>query len=189
MRDWILDLFIKQDKSLPGSKATDLPPNAPQDPDEQAIWIFRPPWPGRSDPGIQEKEREVLRTRGRPMALGFPLDWYLYVVRHHYFDFNGRARRRQYLFFLGGFCVLMVLGAIVEALLFSDPERFPVMSAILLLSLAPGLGVAVRRLHDIDKSGWWLLIGVIPVLGIFMLLFWALCAGDRGPNAYGDPPG
>ncbi len=54
--------------------------------------------------------------------------------------------------------------------------------------LLPGIGVAIRRLHDTDRSGWWLLIALIPIIGALILLVFYLQDGTRGPNKYGPSP-
>ena len=54
--------------------------------------------------------------------------------------------------------------------------------------LLPGIAVSVRRLHDRDKSGWWLLIGFIPLIGGILLLVWMVMEGDRGDNRFGPDP-
>lgn len=57
-----------------------------------------------------------------------------------------------------------------------------------LATLLPRLAVAVRRLHDVDRTGWWLLIGVIPVIGALVLLYWFIQPGRRSSNGYGVDP-
>jgi uncharacterized membrane protein YhaH (DUF805 family) len=54
--------------------------------------------------------------------------------------------------------------------------------------LLPSLGVAVRRLHDTNRSGWWLLIGLIPIIGGIVLLVFFVLEGTRGPNNHGPDP-
>ena len=54
--------------------------------------------------------------------------------------------------------------------------------------LLPGLGVAIRRLHDTDRSGWWLLVGLIPLIGWIVLVFWYASEGTRGENRFGTSP-
>lgn len=54
--------------------------------------------------------------------------------------------------------------------------------------LLPGLGVGVRRLHDLDRSGWWLLIGLIPIVGFIVLIVWFATAGLPGDNKFGPAP-
>jgi len=56
------------------------------------------------------------------------------------------------------------------------------------VGFAPGLGVAVRRLHDIGRSGWWILVGIIPLVGWIVLLVWYLTPGTPGSNEYGAAP-
>jgi uncharacterized membrane protein YhaH (DUF805 family) len=95
-----------------------------------------------------------------------------------YVEFNGRARRPEFwwffLFQVGVFLVAAAIHKIIYAL------------AVLGL-LLPGLGVAVRRLHDTGKSGWWVLLGLIPLIGLVLLYFLAL-PGAEGANEYGNPP-
>jgi uncharacterized membrane protein YhaH (DUF805 family) len=54
--------------------------------------------------------------------------------------------------------------------------------------LVPGIAVGVRRLHDTGRSGWWLLIGFVPLIGAIVLLVFLVGAGNAGPNAHGDDP-
>lgn len=117
-----------------------------------------------------------------------PVDWSLLALRN-YANFNGRSERCEYWFYLLGVVVIIGVLSVMDAVLFGRDSVGLLVNTFVLFSLVPSIAVAVRRLHDIDKSGWWLLIALIPFLGVFMLLFWAACQGDRGPNAYGDPPG
>ena len=57
-----------------------------------------------------------------------------------------------------------------------------------LVMVIPGLAVSVRRLHDINKSGWWVLIGLIPIVGFIVLLIFMIKEGDKGDNQYGSDP-
>lgn len=52
----------------------------------------------------------------------------------------------------------------------------------------PGLSVTIRRLHDIDKSGWWILVGLIPLIGSIIILIWLVRRGSDGPNRFGEDP-
>lgn len=109
------------------------------------------------------------------------------VVRVKYFDFNGRASRSEYWFFT---LFWIILSAIVGIVGWSFSETAGnVLSGILSLVLfLPSLGVAVRRLHDRNKSGLWLLIILIPLLGGLILLFWFVQRGTIGSNNYGPDP-
>ena len=89
------------------------------------------------------------------------MNYYLDVLKNHYADFNGRARRKEYwMFTLGNLIVAVVIGVVAGLI------KFPLLVSLYGLAvLVPGLAVCVRRLHDIGKSGWWVLIGLVPVIG------------------------
>jgi len=101
-----------------------------------------------------------------------------------YADFSGRARRSEYWWFalanfLGGIALSIVDGVLGTGFL------SPIWSLALLL---PSLAVGARRLHDLDKSGWWLLLAFIPVIGVIILIVWFATQGTRGPNRFGPDP-
>lgn len=101
------------------------------------------------------------------------MEYYTDVITKHYIDFEGRATRKQFwMFVLINFIIAFVLG-VVGQLLLGDQKTL--LSNIYSLAVfLPFLGIAVRRLHDIGKSGWWLLIGLIPVIGwIVLIVFYA----------------
>lgn len=104
-----------------------------------------------------------------------------------YNDFNGRAARSEYWYFVLFYVVVsLVLNTIGS---FISPIVGLVLSILLSLAfLLPSLGVAVRRLHDMNKRGWWLLICLVPFLGGLVLLFWFVQRGTVGPNTYGPDP-
>jgi len=100
-------------------------------------------------------------------------------VRDRYADFNGRAGRSEFWYFmLGLFLVSLLLGAL----------RLHLINALVNLALiVPALAVSSRRLHDVSKSGWFQLIGLIPVIGFFVMLYW-MTLPSTGPNEYGEGP-
>lgn len=103
----------------------------------------------------------------------------------HYVKFDGRASRPAFWWwFLFG--ILVGIGAnIIDAIIGS----FGVVSGLAALALLlPNLSVAIRRLHDTDHSGWWVLIGLIPIIGWIVLLIFYLRQSDPGENQYGPPP-
>jgi uncharacterized membrane protein YhaH (DUF805 family) len=111
------------------------------------------------------------------------MDWYLKALKN-YVGFEGRARRKEYWnFALFNFLISLAL-AVVDAML----ETGVLTGLYGLAVLLPGLAVSVRRLHDTNRSGWWLLIGLIPVVGAIALLVFALLDSDPGPNRYGSSP-
>jgi uncharacterized membrane protein YhaH (DUF805 family) len=103
----------------------------------------------------------------------------------HYTKFNGRAARPAYWWwFLFG--ILVAIGAnIIDAIL----GTWGVVNGLAALALLlPGLSVSIRRLHDTDHTGWWILIGLIPIIGFIVLLIFYLREGDAVENKYGPPP-
>jgi uncharacterized membrane protein YhaH (DUF805 family) len=99
-----------------------------------------------------------------------------------YATFTGRSARPEYWWFaLFTFAVSLVLGALNG---FSS-EGFTLSEAFTLATFVPGLAVAIRRLHDTNRSGWYLLLAIIP-FGIFVLLWMLASEGSPGPNTYGE---
>jgi len=102
-----------------------------------------------------------------------------------YADFHGRAARPEYWWFALFNALVSVVASIVD----KNVVGVPVLQAIVALALViPTLAVAVRRLHDIDRSGWWLLIAVIPLIGGVALLIWFCLRGAAGDNRFGPAP-
>ena len=108
-----------------------------------------------------------------------------------YFQFQGRARRAEYWWFTL-FNALMSTGiTIVEngtGLTDMEASFGPLSALYLLVTLLPTLTLGVRRLHDIGRSGWWLLIGIIPFIGILVLLVFVCIDSEHGDNAFGPSP-
>jgi uncharacterized membrane protein YhaH (DUF805 family) len=104
------------------------------------------------------------------------INWYLKVLKQ-YADFNGRARRAEYwYFFLANLIVSIIIGFIAGAI------DVPILGTIYsLATFLPSIAVAVRRMHDQDKSGWYILI---PIYNIIL----AATEGTKGPNQYGEDP-
>ncbi len=106
----------------------------------------------------------------------------------NYANFSGRAVRSEYWYwFLFVFIVLIVVGAIDEAL-YPGPLAMGSFSyvtiAVVLALILPSLAVSVRRLHDIDRTGWWVLIGA-TFIGTLVLIYWACLPGTLGSNRFG----
>ena len=111
------------------------------------------------------------------------MNWYLAVIKN-YVGFSGRARRTEYwMFFLFNLIIGIVLEIIGLAL------KTQILYYIYGLAvLLPNLAVGVRRLHDTGKTGWWLLIGLIPIIGWIVLLVFFATPGQPGNNQYGPDP-
>lgn len=110
-------------------------------------------------------------------------------VLTQYVGFNGRARRSEYWWFT---LFTVVLGLITQTIdtqiLHVDPTNgFGLNDIVSLALFLPGLAVAVRRLHDIGRSGWWVLIA-FTVIGIFVLIYWYAKDSQPGANRFGESP-
>ena len=102
-----------------------------------------------------------------------------------YVVFNGRSSRSEYWWWT----LFVIIGYIVFAVVDGIIGTYPLLYLLWALAVfLPGLAVTVRRLHDIDKSGWWILFGLIPLIGGIMLLIWFVSRGTEGPNQYGEDP-
>ena len=115
------------------------------------------------------------------------------VVSDNYANFEGRARRKEYWMYVLSVFVLYIGLGIVGGILsiISDTLAMLVYGVISLLGLAlfiPSLAVTVRRLHDTNKSGWFILVSLIPFVGGLYLLYLEILEGDKGPNQYGPDP-
>jgi uncharacterized membrane protein YhaH (DUF805 family) len=107
-------------------------------------------------------------------------------VFNNYANFTGRACRAEYWYFV--LLTFLVNGAL-QILAHTDPQEADLINALWgLATIVPTLSVSVRRLHDIGRSGWWLLLGCIPVAGWIVLLIWHARPGDAWPNRYGRSP-
>jgi uncharacterized membrane protein YhaH (DUF805 family) len=118
------------------------------------------------------------------------MGWYIEALKK-YAVFSGRSRRKEYWYFvLFSVIVSLVLSAI-DLLLgtFSSSTNVGLLSGIYGLAIiVPSIAVSVRRLHDIDRTGWWVLIGLVPVIGPIVLLVFAVLDGTPGENRFGPNP-
>ncbi|MGZ5017203.1 MAG: DUF805 domain-containing protein [Methylobacter sp.] len=118
------------------------------------------------------------------------MNWYLEVLKK-YADFNGRARRKEYWFFFLISTVISIFLAVIDDFTgaISEEAGIGLLSGLYALAvLIPGLSVTVRRLHDTNRSGWWILIGLIPVIGGIALLICMVLDSTPGSNQYGPNP-
>ena len=102
-----------------------------------------------------------------------------------YVDFSGRSSRSEYWWWVLFVSIGAIVGLILDNLIGTSPILYVLFELAVVL---PGLAVSVRRCHDIDKSGWWILIGIIPIVGGIILLIWFVRRGDHDENRYGPDP-
>lgn len=120
------------------------------------------------------------------------LDWFKKVVLKNYVNFEGRARRKEYWNFILVYMMIYLPLYVLTIVATLNQDSSSGIIGILLMVFAlgmflPSLAVAVRRLHDVNKSGWFILIGIIPLIGLY-LLYLLFTEGTSGPNEYGKDP-
>jgi uncharacterized membrane protein YhaH (DUF805 family) len=105
-------------------------------------------------------------------------EYFINIFRYKYIQYNGRARRKEFwMFALFSFICSLVLNIIpFLGLLYS------------LAAIVPGTCLGIRRMHDIGKSGWWLLLALIPFVGIIVLIVFYCLDSQPGENQYGPNP-
>lgn len=114
---------------------------------------------------------------------------YYSICLSKFADFSGRARRREYWTFALVNCLIAMLLLILGLAFGEDSPASNIMVTIFyLIMLVPNLSVSVRRLHDIGKSGWYMFLSLIPLIGGLILLVWALMDSEPGENQYGENP-
>lgn len=118
------------------------------------------------------------------------MNWYIKVLKQ-YTRFNGRARRKEFWYFnLISFLISLLL-AFLDTLLLLGSESTDgglLLSIYFLGTLLPSYAVTIRRLHDLGKSGWWSLIGLIPLIGSVVLLCFWVQDSEPGANRFGRNP-
>jgi uncharacterized membrane protein YhaH (DUF805 family) len=118
------------------------------------------------------------------------MSWYITVLKK-YAVFSGRARRKEYWMFLLFNLIFLAVAMAIDSLLKTNFEGMPYGWIYTLYALAvviPSLAVAIRRLHDTGKSGWWYLIALVPLIGGIWLLVLFVRDSQPGDNAYGPNP-
>lgn len=118
------------------------------------------------------------------------MNWFLIAVEK-YATFSGRSQRAEYWYYILFYLLLLVGLSYIDRLTGTYNELFGVglLSGVCALGLMmPSLAVAIRRLHDTGRSGWWLLLGLIPLVGSLILLIFYVQDSQPGENAYGPNP-
>ena len=111
------------------------------------------------------------------------IDWFVKGLKN-YANFTGRARRKEFWFFALTQFIILIIAQILDAILGSE-FLFYVLTVLALF--IPALAVSIRRLHDIGKSGWWYLIGLVPLIGFILLIIWFATETKQNNNEWGQP--
>ena len=98
-----------------------------------------------------------------------------------YAQFSGRASRSEYWWFVLAILLVIIVAAVIDG----ATGSVVVTSLAYLFIIIPGLAVSVRRLHDTNRSGWYLLLNFIPLVGTILLFIWSVTPGDKKANEYG----
>ena len=118
------------------------------------------------------------------------MNWYLSAVKK-YAVFSGRARRKEYWYFMLFYVIGAVILGFIDGLLgtFDVDSGMGTISSIYVLALIiPSIAVAVRRLHDTGRKGWWLLLYFVPFIGAIVLIIFCVQKSSEGENEYGPNP-
>jgi uncharacterized membrane protein YhaH (DUF805 family) len=118
------------------------------------------------------------------------LSWFIEALKK-YAVFSGRSRRKEYWYFVLFVVIISIVLSIIDGL-FGTYHRSTgagLLSSIFSLAvLIPSIAVSVRRLHDIDRTGWWVLISLVPLVGWIVLLVFHVQDSTPGSNRYGPYP-
>lgn len=107
-----------------------------------------------------------------------------HVLTKNYANFSGRARRSEFWWF---FLFNMIVNVVAQTV--DSAIGIPILSIVAFLALiVPGIAVAIRRFHDVGRSGWWYFIILVPLVGIILVIYWFVQRGTVGPNAWGADP-
>jgi uncharacterized membrane protein YhaH (DUF805 family) len=119
------------------------------------------------------------------------MKWFLDALKNRYATFEGRARRKEYWFFVLFYALAIVALAIVDDIVgtYREEVGFGLLTAVFVLAtFIPTLAVTVRRLHDTNRSGWWVLLEFVPIVGGLVLLVFMVLDSQPGANRFGPNP-
>lgn len=127
--------------------------------------------------------------------------YFVDTLKNRYAAFKGRATRSEYWYFMLFFIIIALILTALDSMIINpllgiqplvETARTGILSMLFSLgTLIPSVALAIRRLHDIGRSGWWILLGVIPIvniIGIFVLLYFFIKDCQPGENLYGPNP-
>ena len=117
---------------------------------------------------FDQQVSRIINNDGKDESQYTMIDWFVKCLKN-YANFSGRARRKEYWFFVLMQFIILMIAMILDSILFSGPSFF--YSVVALGLFIPSLAAGVRRMHDTGRSGWLLLISLIPLVGL-LVIFW-----------------
>jgi uncharacterized membrane protein YhaH (DUF805 family) len=118
--------------------------------------------------------------------------YFVDTIKNKYVDFKGRASRSEFWYFMLFYLIISLVLSLVDSMVLGSGEKSSgtgLLSSIFSLAmLLPSLGVSIRRLHDIGRSGWWVLVSLVPVIGFIVLIIFYVKDSQPGSNEYGPNP-
>jgi uncharacterized membrane protein YhaH (DUF805 family) len=111
------------------------------------------------------------------------MNWYIQALKN-YFNFSDRARRKEYWMFILFYIIFYVVAVVIDYTV-GSPGYISIAYSLLLF--IPSLSVCVRRLHDTNRSGWWVLLAFVPIANLVLIVFLVQDSRDEG-NRFGESP-
>jgi uncharacterized membrane protein YhaH (DUF805 family) len=118
------------------------------------------------------------------------MNWFTTVLKK-YAVFSGRAQRAEYWYYVLFYILIILALSIIDGVAgtFDEQSGIGILGALFVLgTFVPSLAVTVRRLHDTDRSGWWILLNLIPLVGALVVLIFTCLDGKPGDNRFGPNP-
>lgn len=112
------------------------------------------------------------------------------TAMQRYFEFSGRSSRSEFWFYVLIYVIIYIVASLIDAFVFGTFEGggIPILTLIVgLVHIIPSLAVTVRRLHDTDRSGWWIFIALVPLIGTIWLIVLECMPSTPGGNRFGEP--
>ena len=134
--------------------------------------------------GLGQRKIKIIKNKLK-IKKEIIMEWFIKCIKQ-YADFKGRARRKEYWMFTLFYSIFTIAAMLIDAILL---EELPIFETLFgLFILIPSFAVEVRRLHDIGKSGWMMLIVLIPIVGAIWLIVLFCQDSEPGSNNWGDNP-
>ena len=123
--------------------------------------------------------------------------YFIDTIKNRYAKFDGRASRSEYWFYALFYLIIAIVVGMLDTFLINpmlgatplEAGEGGILQIVLALALLiPSIAIGIRRLHDIGKSGWWLLIGLIPIIGALVLIYFYVTDSQAGSNQFGENP-